>query len=150
LASHSRSVPPSRLAVFAFAFPQIATANCDPLVGTWNYLPDKSTYKPGPALQKHDTDSRARRANDDRGIDAQKAACEGDLQCRVDGKPHPVTGIAGYDNATWNKFSATATGYVYMRGRRGSASAAAFFPATVALTFNEKTVDGKGKKFKLR
>ena len=43
------------LAAFAAALPQIVIAQSDPLTGTWNFVPARSTFTPGPAPYKSAT-----------------------------------------------------------------------------------------------
>jgi tetratricopeptide (TPR) repeat protein len=136
------------LAAFAAAFPQFAAAQSDPLVGTWNFVPARSTFTPGPARYKSMTLTLT--ASGDMtldGVDAQGSPVKATYAAVADGKPHPVTGIAAYDTVSWSRFNDSVTTYAYLKRKTnvvlGSRSVS---PDGNIITFNEKTFDDKGKQ----
>jgi tetratricopeptide repeat protein len=136
------------LAVAPVAIPQIAAAADDALAGTWNFVPDKSSFKPGPARYKDlKLTVTPQGEMTIEGTDAAGKPVKITYQVVTDGKPHPVTGMSTYDNATWNSFSPTATGYIYMKGKNTVALGSRILSRDGGvLTFSEKSVDGRGKE----
>lgn len=136
------------LAAFAAALPQIVVAQSDPLAGTFNLVPARSTATPGPVRYKSmilNFSDPTQMAID--GVDAQGKPVKGTFMAVPDGKPHPITGIADFDSGSWSRFSDTITTYSYMRRKTniilGSRSLS---PDGNVLTFNEKIYDDKGKQ----
>ena len=138
------------LAAFGAALPQIVIAQSDPLAGTLNFVPARSTFTPGPAPYKSATMTFSNSGESQmtlEGVDAQGKPVKVTLPGVVDGKPHPVTGVAAFDTVSWSRFSDTITTYAYLRRKSnvilGSRSLS---PDGNVLTFNEKTFDDKGKQ----
>ena len=138
------------LAAFAAALPQIVIAQSDPLAGTWNFVPARSTFTPGPARYKSATLTFSNSGESQmtvEGVDAQGKPVKATYPAVADGKPHPVTGMAAFDTVSWSRFSDTITTYAYLRRKSnvilGSRSLS---PDGNILTFNEKTFDDKGKQ----
>ena len=138
------------LAAFAAALPQIVIAQSNPLFGTFNFVPARSTFMPGPARYKSATltfsDSGESQMTIE-GVDADGKPVKATYAAVVDGKPHPVTGVAAFDSVSWSRFSDTIATYAYMKRKSnvilGSRSLS---PDGNTLTFNEKTFDDKGKQ----
>ena len=136
------------LAAFGAALPQIVIAQSDPLAGTFNFVPARSTSTPGPVPYKSATmtfsgDSQVTLE----GVDTSGKPVKMTLPGVVDGKPHPVTGVSAFDTVSWSRFSDTITTYAYLRRKSnvvlGSRSLS---PDGNVLTFNEKKFDDKGKQ----
>lgn len=136
------------LAAFAAAFPQIVVAQSDPLAGTWNFVPERSTFTPGPARYKNMkmTFSGSGEMTLE-GVDAQGKPVKATYSAVADGKPHPVTGVDAFDTVSWSRFSDTIATYSYLKRKSnvilGSRSLGG---DGNILTFTEKTFDEKGKQ----
>jgi len=138
------------LAAFAAALPQIVIAQSDPLAGTWNFVPERSTFTPGPAGYKSMTLAFSNSGESQmtvEGVDAEGKPVKATYAAVADGKPHPVTGMAAFDSVSWNRSSDTVTSYMYLKrkvpvilGNR------VLSPDGNTLTFRETTFDNKGKQ----
>jgi tetratricopeptide (TPR) repeat protein len=132
------------LAAFALALPQLAMAQSNPLVGTWKLLPEKSTGARYQSMTLTIADPTVMNVE---GVDAQGKPVKGSFAAITDGKPHPITGIAGYDSGSWTRYNDTNTTYSYLRGK----SIVALGTRTLSsdgktLTFSEKLYDSNGKQ----
>src|SRR5258705_8023365 len=136
------------LAAFGAALPQIVIAQSEPLAGTFNFVPARSTSTPGPAPYKSATmtfsgDSQVTLE----GVDASGKPVKMTLPGIVDGKPHPVAGVSAFDTVSWSRFSDTITTYAYLRRKSNVVLGSRSLSADGnVLTFNEKTFDDKGKQ----
>src|SRR4051812_20679073 len=98
------------LAAFAAALPQVVVAQSDPLTGTFNFVPARSTATPGPVRYKSMTlnfSDPTQMVID--GVDADGKPIKGTFMAVPDGKPHPITGISDYDTGSWSRFNDTTT-----------------------------------------
>jgi len=136
------------LAAFAAAFPQIVAAQSDPLAGKWNFVPERSTFTPGPARYKSMTMTFSGSGEMTlEGIDAQGKPVKITYSAVADGKPHPVTGIDAFDTVSWSRFNDAITTYAYLKRKSNVALGSRSLSADGnVLTFNEKTFDEKGKQ----
>ena len=136
------------LAAFAAGLPQIVIAQSDPLTGTFNFVPGRSTFTPGPARYKSMTMTFSGSGDVTlEGVDARDKPVKVTYTAVADGKPHPVTGVDAFDTVSWSRFNDTITTYAYLKRKSnvilGSRSLSA---DGNVLTFNEKTFDEKGKQ----
>jgi tetratricopeptide (TPR) repeat protein len=136
------------LAALTAALPQVAAAQKNPLIGTWNFLPDKSTFMPGPARYKSlkltITDPTVM---DIEGEDTQGKPVKVTYNSVVDGKPHPITGMANYDQGSWDKINDNSTHYSYLKGKSIAVLGTRALSADGStLTFREQVYDNKGKQ----
>ena len=136
------------LAAFAAAYPQIVAAQSDPLAGKWNFVPQRSTFMPGPARYKSMTMTFSGSGEMTlEGIDAQGKPVKLTYPVVADGKPHPVTGIDAFDTVSWSRFNDTIATYAYLKRKSNVALGSRSLSADGnVLTFNEKTFDEKGKQ----
>ncbi len=138
------------LAAFGAALPQIVIAQSEPLAGTFNFVPARSTSTPGPAPYKSATmtfsgDSQVTLE----GVDASGKPVKMTLPGIVDGKPHPVAGVSAFDTVSWSRFSDTITTYAYLRRKTNVVLGSRSLSADGnVLTINEKTFDDKGKQIR--
>jgi len=133
------------LGIFAAAFPQIAMAQSNPLVGTWKLLPEKSTGTP--RYQSMTLTFSDPTVMNVEGVDAQGKPVKGSFTAVTDGKPHPITGIPGFDAGTWSRYNDANTTYSYLRGKSIVAlGTRTISPDGKTLTFNEKLYDTNGKQ----
>jgi tetratricopeptide (TPR) repeat protein len=136
------------VAAFAAAVPQLADAQNAPLAGTWNFVPDRSTFTPGPARYKSMTLTLSESSDMTLdGVDAQGKPVKLTYPAVTDGKPHPVTGIDAFDTVSWSRFSDTIATYSFLKRKSnvvlGSRSLS---PDGNIITLNEKTFDTNGKQ----
>jgi tetratricopeptide (TPR) repeat protein len=138
------------LAAFAAALPQIVIAQSNPLSGTFNFVAARSTFTPGPARYKSATLTFSNSGPSQmtvEGVDAQDKPIKATYAAIVDGKPHPVTGMAGFDSVSWSRFSDAVTTYAYLKGKTNVVLGNRSLSADGnILTFNEKIFDDKGKQ----
>ena len=138
------------LAAFGAALPQIVIAQSEPLAGTFNFVPARSTSTPGPAPYKSATMTFSNAGESQvtlEGVDASGKPVKVTLPGVVDGKPHPVTGVTAFDTVSWSRFSDTITTYAYLRRKSNVVLGSRSLSADGnVLTFNEKTFDEKGKQ----
>jgi tetratricopeptide (TPR) repeat protein len=130
------------------ALPQLAIAQKNPLVGTWNFVPEKSTFTPGPARYKSltltITDPTAMSLE---GVDAQGKPVKGSYTSVVDGKPHPITGMGTFDTGSWDKINDNSTHYSYLKGKSIAVLGTRALSADGStLTFREQLYDSNGKQ----
>ena len=105
-------------AVFAAVLPQAAFAQADALAGTWNYVPARSNFNPGPARYKNLTLTVTPTGQMTiEGADAQGNPVKINYQNVQDGKPHPVSGMTQYDNSALTRINETMTSYIYSKGK---------------------------------
>jgi hypothetical protein len=136
------------LASLGAALPQAVLAQGAPITGTFNFVPDRSNFMPGPARYK--TATMTLTASGDmtiEGTDGNGKPVKITLPAATDGKPHAVSGIPEYDTVTFSRFSDTIATYSYLRRKSnvilGSRSLS--YDGNI-LTFNEKIFDDKGKQ----
>src|SRR5258707_5024908 len=136
------------LAAFAALLPQIVIAQSVPLTGTFNFVPGRSNFTPGPARYKNMTMTFS--ASGDmtlEGVDARDKPVKMTYTVVADGKPHPVTGMDAFDTVSWSRFSDTIATYAYLKRKSNVALGSRSLSADGnVLTFNEKTFDEKGKQ----
>jgi Tfp pilus assembly protein PilF len=138
------------LAAFAALLPQIATAQTNPLAGTWKFVPEKSTFTPGPARYRSMTLTIANSGEPVvtvEGVDAQGKPFKGGYTAVTDGKPHPITGMAGFDSGSWTRANDSVVTYQYLKGKGIAVlGTRALSPDGSTLTFHEQMYDDKGKQ----
>lgn len=137
------------LAGFGAALPQIALGQGVPLAGTFNFVPARSTATPPTAARYKSATLTISPTGEMvvEGVDGQDKPIKATYQAIVDGKPHPVTGVAQYDNATWTRFSDTRTSYAYIKGKTNVSLGVRVLSADGnTLTFSEKTYNNAGKE----
>lgn len=136
------------LAAFAGVLPQSAGAQGNLPTGTFNFVPERSTFTPGPAKYKTMTMTFSGAGDVTvEGVDAQGRPVKATYSAVTDGKLHPVTGMDAADSVSWSRFSDTISTYSYLKRRTnvilGSRSLS---PDGNVLTFNEKMFDDRGKQ----
>jgi tetratricopeptide (TPR) repeat protein len=138
------------LAAFAAALPHFAAAQSGPLAGTWNFVPARSNFMPGPARYKSATLTFSNSGESQmtiEGVDADGKPVKVTYAASVDGKPHPVAGVPAFDTVTWTRFNDNIATYAYLRRKSNVVlGSRALSPDGNVLTFNEKTYDDKGKQ----
>jgi hypothetical protein len=88
------------------ALPQIAFAQSDPFIGTWQLNLAKSKYSPGPPPKSSTVTFQAEGQNHKvtiTGINAAGDPTSGGVTRNYDGMPHPVTGNPAYDAVAWTR-----------------------------------------------
>jgi tetratricopeptide (TPR) repeat protein len=136
------------LAALTAAVPQIVAAQKNPLLGTWNFLPDKSTFMPGPPRYKSltltITDPTVMNIE---GTDGQGKAVKVTYNAVIDGKPHPIAGMTTYDQGSWDKINDNSTHYSYLKGKSIAVlGTRALSPDGSTMTFREQLYDNNGKQ----
>ena len=136
------------LAAFATVLPQIVMAQGVPLTGTFNFVPGRSNFTPGPARYKSMTMTFSASGDMNlEGVDARDKPVKVTYTAVADGKPHPVAGVDAFDTVSWSRFNDAITTYAYLKRKSnvilGSRSLSA---DGNVLTFSEKTFDEKGKQ----
>jgi tetratricopeptide (TPR) repeat protein len=151
--THSAIARCAAVSIFAavmMASPQFAAAQKDPLTGTWNFVPERSTAMPGPARYKNATLAFSASAQGEMtidGVDAQGKPVKTTFDAVADGKPHPVTGTTDYDSGSWSRFNDATVTYSYTKRRTNMVlGSRTLSPDGNVLTFNEKIFDDKGKQ----
>jgi tetratricopeptide (TPR) repeat protein len=134
------------LAAVGAGLPDLVVAQTNPLVGTWNLVPEKST---GPARYKSMTMKITGMGDmvDVDGVDASGKPVKQNYTVVADGKPHPIASIPDVDTATWTRYSDTNTSYQYNKGKNivvlGARSVSA---DKKTLTLREQLYDRNGKQ----
>jgi hypothetical protein len=131
-------------------FPQFAAAQSNPLAGTWKFLPDKSSFMPGPTRYQSMTLTFPKSGEPvmtAEGMDADGKPIKGSYTAVPDGKPHPITGLPAFDSGTWTRENDNVVSYQYSKGRGIAVlGTRALSPDGTTLTFREKSYDDKGKQ----
>jgi hypothetical protein len=138
------------LAALGTVLPQIVLAQGMPLAGTFNFVPERSTFTPGPARYKSATLTFSNSGESQmtiEGVDAQGKPVKVTLAAATDGKPHPVAGVAEFDTVSWSRFTDTIATYAYLKRKSNVilGSRALSYDGNI-LTFNEKIFDEKGRQ----
>jgi hypothetical protein len=134
------------ITALGMSLPGMVEAQTNPLVGTWNLLPDKST---GPARYKSMTMKIGGEGDmvDAEGVDASGRPVKQTYTVTADGKPHPISGIPDVDTATWTRYGDLNTSYQYNKGKNivvlGARSVSADHKT---LTLREQLYDRNGKQ----
>ena len=134
---------------FALVVTAAATAQTDPVVGTWQLDTAKSSYKPGPAPKSATVVIEPAGKGIKVAVDAVTA--DGPMKwgftTQRDGKPSPVTGNPNYDTITATQTSPGAGSNTYSKGGKPVAT------STLAVSADGKTMtvttegtDAKGQK----
>jgi|SRR5579871_35793 len=134
------------LAAFGAGLPGMVAAQTNPLVGTWNLLPDKST---GPVRYKSMTLKISGSGDmvDAEGTDSSGKPVKQSYSVTADGKPHPIAGIPDVDTATWTRYGDSNTSYQYNKGKNIVILGARSLSADKkTLTFREQLYDRNGKQ----
>ena len=138
------------IAALAAALPQFAAAQGNPLAGTWNFVPARSSFMPGPPRYKSATLTFSDAGESQmtiEGIDADGKPVKVTYAAAVDGKPHSVTGVPAFDTVTWTRFNDNIATYAYLRRKSNVVlGSRALSPDGNVMTFNEKLYDEKGKQ----
>ena len=136
------------LAAFGASLPQMVIAQSTPLTGTFNFVPGRSTFTPGPARYKSMAMTFSGSGDVTiEGVDAQGKPVKATYAAVPDGKPHPVTGLDAADTVSWSRFSDTIATYAYLKRKSNVALGSRSLSADGnVLTFSEKTFDDKGKQ----
>ena len=136
------------LAAFAALLPQIVIAQSVPLTGTFNFVPGRSNFTPGPARYKSLTMTFS--ASGDmtlEGVDARDKPVKMTYTVVADGKPHAVAGVDAFDTVSLSRFSDSITTYAYLKRKSNVVLGSRSLSADGnVLTFSEKTFDEKGKQ----
>jgi hypothetical protein len=133
------------VAGFALAFAQGASAQNNPLAGTWKLDPTKSA---GPARYQSATLSFAdgTQMTID-GVDARGNPVKGSFAAVPDGKQHPITGMGTYDAGAWSQANPSTVSYQYFKGKGIVVLGTRVLSADGStLTFRENIYDDKGKQ----
>ena len=133
------------VAGIALAFAQGASAQNNPLAGTWKLDPTKST---GPARYQSATLSFAdgTQMTID-GVDARGNPVKATFAAVPDGKQHPITGIGAYDAGSWTKANESTVSYQYFKGKGIVVLGTRALSADGStLTFHENIYDDRGKQ----
>ena len=134
------------LAALGAGLPDMVVAQTNPLVGTWNLVPEKST---GPVRYKSMTMKIGGAGDmvDAEGTDAAGKPVKQSYQVVADGKPHPIASIPDIDTATWTRYSDTNTSYQYNKGKNIVVLGARSLSADKkTLTLREQVYDRNGKQ----
>ena len=133
-------------AALGVALPQTVLAQGMPVTGTFNFVPERSTFT-GPVRYKSAALTLTADQATIEGVDAQGKPIKLVLPAATDGKPHPVAGVPEFDTVTWSRFSDTIATYAYLRRKSNVilGSRALSYDGNI-LTFNEKVFDDKGKQ----
>jgi len=136
------------IAALSAVAPQIVAAQKNPLVGTWNFVPEKSTFTPGPARYKSMTLTIADpTAMTIEAVDAQGKPIKATYASVVDGKSHPITGMPNVDSGSWDKINDNNTHYSYLKGKSVAVLGTRALSADGStLTFREQLYDSNGKQ----
>jgi tetratricopeptide (TPR) repeat protein len=132
----------------AVTFPQVAMAQDARLMGTWNFVPQRSNFMPGPARYKSAklTFSAAGEAVLE-GTGADDKPVKVTYSEVLDGKPHPVAGMSDYDASALTKINDNSVSYIYTRRRNTVIVGSRFLSADGnTLTYSEKSYDARGKE----
>ena len=137
-------------AAVASVYAGTASAQTNPLAGTWKYLPDKSTFMPGPPRYKSITLTIPGTGDPVMtfdGLDADGKPFKANFDAVPDGKSHPITGMPAYDTGTWTKSNNSVLSYQYYRGRGIAVLGSRALSADgTTLTFREQIYDSNGKQ----
>ncbi len=138
------------LAMFAALVPQLAAAQNNPLAGTWKFVPEKSTFTPGPSRYRNMTltiPKAGQPVMTFEGVDADGKPIKATYNAIPDGKAHPIDGMPGYDLGTWTRENNAVVSYQYSKGRGIAALGTRALSADgTTLTFREQVYDDKGKQ----
>jgi hypothetical protein len=133
------------VAGFALAFAQAASAQNNPLAGTWKLDPAKST---GPVKYQSMTLSfgdGTQMTLD--GVDAQGKPVKGSFDAVPDGKQHPITGMGPYDSGSWTKANENTVSYQYFKGKGIVVLGTRTLSADGStVTFRDNIYDNNGKQ----
>ena len=133
------------VAGFVLAFAQSASAQNNPLAGTWKLDPAKSS---GPAKYQSMTLSfgdGTQMTLD--GVDAGGKPVKGSFMAVPDGKQHPITGMGTYDSGSWTKANESTVSFQYFKGKNivvlGTRTVSA---DGSTLTIHDNLYDNNGKQ----
>jgi hypothetical protein len=138
--------------VFALAAsPTPGLAQDNPVLGTWKFVPEKSTASPGSLpyesmTLKFSVSGEGLRGDAD-GVDADGDPIKGIFTIVADGKYYPVTGMPEFNSSSYIRVSDRNT--VYIRQRNGTtviAGSRIVSDDGNALVFREKAVDNLGRE----
>jgi tetratricopeptide (TPR) repeat protein len=135
--------------VIACALPQAASAQGNSLAGTWNFVPDKSTFMPDSMRYKSMTLTidPGQTKMDAAGVDADGNAVKASYPATADGKSHPISGSPDADAGTLTRFSDTGASFIYTKRKSNVAIGNRILSQDGnVLTFTEKTYDDRGKQ----
>ena len=91
------------------SFPQVASAQSNPMIGTWKLNIDKSKFTPGAALRSGTINSQPdgqNIRNTAQAIDSQGNQTTTVFMHIYDGQPHPTTGASDFDASTYTRVDA--------------------------------------------
>ena len=134
------------LATIGATLPQMVGAQTNPLVGTWNLVPEKST---GPARFKSMTMKIGGMGDmvEAEGVDFGGKPVKQSYTVVTDGKPHPIAGVPDADTATWTRYSDTNTSYQFTKGKNIVVLGARSLSADrKTMTLRENLYDRNGKQ----
>ena len=123
----------------------------DALLGTWKFLPEKSTFVPGPdpyrSMTLNFTVTEAGLKNEAKGVGVDGRPVHATFMIVTDGKFYPVTGLSAFDSSSYVPVSDRTT--VYVRRKHGSsviAGSRMLSSDGETLFFREKAVDSQGRE----
>ena len=121
------------------------------LLGTWKFLPEKSTFVPGPdpyrSMTLNFTVTEAGLKNEAKGVGVDGRPVHATFMIVTDGKFYPVTGLSAFDSSSYVPVSDRTT--VYVRQKHGSsviAGSRMLSSDGATLFFREKAVDSQGRE----
>ena len=121
------------------------------LLGSWTFMPDQSTFEPGPApyqsMMLNFSVSEKGLKNDVNAVDAQGHPIHASYLIVADGSDHPVTGMRAFDSSSYTPVSDTTM--VYVRQNRGATvvvGSRVLSRDGKILIFKEKSVDDLGRE----
>jgi hypothetical protein len=128
-----------------------ALAQNDALLGVWNFIPERSTFTPGPgpyqSMTLNFSVTERGLQNNAKGVDADGDPIEATYMIVEDGKYYPVTGVARYNSSSYTRVSDRNT--VYVRQKHGATVIVGSRVVSrdgKSLIFREKTVDDLGRE----
>jgi hypothetical protein len=96
-----------------------SAASSDPVVGTWQLNPGKSTFKSGPAIMSQTRTYSE--SGDEITLEMKSVSADGKevtsrTTYRLDGKSYPVTGNPAYDNLTGKRLNTHTAQFTLKKG----------------------------------
>jgi hypothetical protein len=121
------------------------------LLGTWRFLPEKSTFVPGPvpyrSMTMNFTAMESGLKNEAKGVGTDGKPIHATFMIVTDGKFYPVTGLSAFDSSSYIPVSDRTT--VYVRRKHGTSVIAGSRMVSSdgeTLFFREKEVNSLGRE----
>jgi hypothetical protein len=128
-----------------------ACAQADALLGTWSFVPEKSSFTPGPnpyrSMTLRFTATSEGLRNEAEGVGADGEPIDAMFEIIADGKPHAVTGFSAFDSSSYTPVGDRTT--VYVRQKHGASvivGSRMLSRDGETLFYREKSVDSQGRE----